>query len=232
MDFNATFTYKKVNFRIELQSYTGFVFLNQRDKDTAFIATKHGYHPDFRTTSLSLNSRYFFKEDFHYKSALGLFGEYKENAWSPYVYGYLGGISVFNDGDYLLPDFARTESVGNSNSIRMNAIDVGLIPGMAFVYRKNWFQATALVGFGPLIQVKNFRTPNNNRGYLGLSNRTDLQLIFGIQKDIWFLQFMTEFKFRRINIRAINFQEYFYDVRLVGGYRFPERTIKLKKPLF
>lgn len=230
-DTRLKFAIKRINFSVDLHSYKGFAYLNQQQKDTAAIPTKHGIHPNYTTTSVAVNMRYFFKKEMHYKSALGIQGNYEKSAWSPYLYGYIGGVAVRNGEDYLLPAFQRTDSLENSNAIGIGAFELGAIPGVAYVYRKNWFQGGIILGFGPLLQVKAFDTRETTRSFVGLNTRTDLQLSLGIQKDNWFMMLNGEFLFRRINIRNINFQEYFFDIRLVTGYRFKEKLPKKKSKL-
>jgi hypothetical protein len=227
-DTRVKFAIKRLNFSIDLHSYQGFAYLNQQVKDTVALATKHGIHPNYTTTSLAVNMRYFFKKEMHYKSALGIQGNYNTSTWSPYLYGFVGGVAVRNGEDYLLPAFQRTDSLENSKAIGLGAFELGAIPGIAYVYRKKWFQGSAILGFGPLLQVKAYDTREVSRGFVGLNTRTDLQLSLGVQKDKWFVLLNSEFLFRRINIRNINFQEYFFYIRLVTGYRFKEKLPKQK----
>lgn len=228
-NLDLAFAIKRVNFAFDIKYFQGFAFLDQQSVDTAFIPTKHGIHPNYATATTGLHMRYFLKKNFNLKAAQGIVGDFKRSTFSPYIYGYIGGISVNNDRNFLLADFQRTDSIDNSNAIQIGSFELGTIPGVAYVYRKDWFQGAALLGFGPLLQVKSYETPTNSRGFLGLSTRTDLMLIVGVQKTKWFLNLSGEFQFRRINIKNIKFQEYFFDVRLVAGYRFKEKPKKNKK---
>jgi hypothetical protein len=228
-DSRFKFAIKRVNFSVDLYTYKGFAYLNQQQKDTVALPNKHGLHPNYNTTSLAVNMRYFFKKEMHYKSVLGIHGYYEKPTWSPYLYGYIGGINVRNGGDYLLPDFQRTDSLENSNAIRIGAFELGAIPGFAYVYRKNWFQGGIILGFGPLLQVKSYETRETSRSFVGLNARTDLQLSLGVQKDKWFMMLNSEFLFRNITIRNIDYQQYLFDIRLVAGLRFKEKLPKKVK---
>ena len=228
-NFDLAFALKRLNFAFDIKYFEGFAFLNQQQIDTAFIPSKHGIHPHYATITSGVHMRYFLKKNFNYKASLGMVGDFKKSTFSPYIYGYIGGTSISNNRDYLLADFQRTDSIDNSNMTQLGAFELGTIPGLAYVYRKNWFQGTIMAGFGPLVQVKSYQTPIHSRGFLGLNTRTDLIVVAGIQQTKWFLNLSGEFQFRRINIKNINFQEYFFDVRLCGGYRFREKERKIKK---
>ena len=230
-NLNLGFAIKRVNFAFDVNYFEGFAYLNQQDADTAAIPSKHGIHPNYNTSTVGLHMRYFFKKGFNFKAMQGTVGDFKRSMLSPYIYGYLGGIGINNSRDYLLADFQRTDSIDNSNATSLSSFELGTIPGLAYVYRKNWFQGAILAGFGPLLQVKAYETPSNNRSFLGLSTRTDLMLVLGIQKTTWFLNLSGEFQFRRINIKNINFQQYYFDVRLSGGYRFKEKPKKIKRTI-
>lgn len=229
LNLDLGFAIKRINFAVDINYFKGFAYLNQQAADTVALTEKHGIHPDYTTATVGLHVRYFFRKGFHYKAFQGKVADYKRSSLSPYIYGYLGGIGISNEKNYLLSDFQRTVSEDNSNMNRLGSFELGAIPGLAYVYKKDWFQGGILAGFGPLLQVKSYKTPDNSRGFLGLSTRTDLMLVLGVQKTKWFLNLSGEFQFRRINIKNINFQQYYFDVRLSGGYRFKEKTRKKKK---
>jgi|GEM_PF-5512489 len=234
-DVGLNFTIKKrIYFGLDFQYYKGFTLLNQGDFDTSkSIRGNNGIYPNLNTVEAGINMRYFFSKKFNYRAALGIQGDYKKSVWSPYIYGYFGGYGVGNNNDIIFPDTLHSKSASNSKARSFSSFEFGVIPGLAGVLRKGWFQGNMILGFGPMIQGKSFASADVSRGFLGLNFRTDMQLSLGVQKDKWFLLLNGNFKFRTIKIAPVTFNQYYYDVRLVAGYRInvktPKGIIKMEK---
>lgn len=227
-DVDLNFAIKRrVYFGFDFQYYKGFTLMNQANYDTSgVIRGNNGIYPNLNTTEAGINVRFFFNKKFNYKAALGIQGDYKTSVFSPYIYGYLGGYGVGNNNNFIFPNALHNESVSISKARNISSFEFGAIPGVAGVFRKGWFQGNMILGFGPLIQTKSYISSEASRGYLGLNLRTDLQLSLGVQKDKWYLLLNSDFKFRTIKINPVKFNQYYYYVRLVAGYRFHVKTPK------
>lgn len=222
-DFKLKFPIKRIFFAFRAQYYRSFALLNH-DYPSNEVPTKHLVIPDFSTLSINLDARYFLKKDFSYRAALGFSGHYNEDFFTPYVFSYFGASAVGRDSATLLPSYAVNEIADVSKSKLVGCFEFGAIPGIAYVKRYDKWQGTLLMGWGPLFQTKWYETAEQNRAFFGLNTRTDLQLSFGYHQERWFLQFISEFQFRRINFRQMSVQQYYYDIRLFFGY-----LIKVKK---
>jgi hypothetical protein len=218
---------KRVYFGLDFQYYKGFTLVNQGDFDTSgVLRSNNGMYPDLNTVEAGINVRYFFSKKFNYKAALGIQGDYKKSVFSPYIYGYLGGYGVGNNNFPVFPNALQDNSASNSKARNISSFEFGVIPGVAGVLRKGWFQGNMIFGFGPMIQGKSYAAAEASRGFLGLDLRTDMQLSLGVQKDKWFLLLNSDFKFRTIKIAPVTFNQYYYDIRLVAGYRIQVKTPK------
>ena len=218
---------KRIYFGLDFQYYKGFTLVNQGNFDTSgVIRANNGIYPNFNTVEAGINVRYFFSKKFNYKAALGVQGHYNKSVWSPYIYGYFGGYGVGNNSNFIFPEALHGKSATNSKARNISSFEFGVIPGIAGVLRKGWFQGNMILGFGPLIQAKSFAAAEISRGFLGLNLRTDMQISLGIQKDKWFLLLNSDFKFRTIKINPITFNQYYYDIRIVAGYRIHVKTPK------
>lgn len=227
-DVGLNFSIKSRAFiSLNFKYYKGFTLLNQGDFDTTgILRSNNGIFENLNTTEVNINMRYFLRKQFNYKAALGILGDYKKSDWSPYIYGYLGGYGVANNQRTIFPLKLQDSINASSNARNISTIELGAIPGMAGVLRKGIFQGNLTVGIGPMFQLKSFKSAKTKRGFLGLNFRTDLQLSAGIQKNNWFVLLNGNFEYRRIKISAITFNQYFYEARLIVGYRFKVKTPK------
>jgi hypothetical protein len=216
-DFKFKFSLKGLHLALRAQKYSGFALLNHKYQEDD-LPKPHLFMKDMSTFSVNMDARYFFKKDFSYKAALGFSGEYLRDFFTPYIYAYSGGSNIKNRKKPLLPNYAQDLSASISKSSRFGCFEFGAIPGVAYVKRHRNVQAMILLGWGPLIQTKLHGNSENARVFFGLNSRTDLQWSLGYHKDLWFVQLMSEFQFRRINFMQMNVQQYYYDLRLIFGY--------------
>jgi hypothetical protein len=229
-DFKLKVPYKKIQWALRIQQYHGFSLVSGQEEWTSVPII----YPDLTTFSINLDARYFFREAFNYSAALGFSGEYLSDFLTPYIYAYSGGSRLKNREGTLLPETLHDPAFSISLMDRLGCVELGASPGLAGVKRHQAWQGLMLLGFGPLMQVKWYETPQNQRGFFGLSSRTDLLLSVGYHKSRWFLQVMTEFQFRRINFNQIKTQQYYYDFRIYAGYligvkKHPKFVVKLEE---
>jgi hypothetical protein len=227
-DIGLKFSIKKrIFFGIRFKYYKGFTLLNQGNYDQyGDIHSNNGFYPNLNTSEFNLNMRYFFFKKYDFKAAQGIQGKYKGNAWSPYIYGYLGGYGVGNNQVAIMPFFFQDSLNEISKARTISSFEIGAIPGVAGVLKKGIFQANLFGGLGPMIQAKNFNAGKVTRGFLGFNLRTDLGTSFGIEKDKWFLLLKADFQYRRIKINQIAFNQFFYEARLLAGFRIEVKTPK------
>ena len=90
---------------------------------------------------------------------------------------------------------------------------------------KNW-QIAGWAGFGPVLQAKYYQFNGDFRGFLGLAPRYDVRLMGGYTTPKFFLFLVTDFDNKSIRFNELIYRQYFYTVKLVGGYRFPRKEKK------
>ena len=110
----------------------------------------------------------------------------------------------------------------------MSSLDLGLVPGYAYVYRYNNWQISAFAGLGGAIQSKFYAANNVTRGFLGIAPRIDLRFIAGYSKPKFFFWFTSDFDVKSIAYKEMKFSQDYHSVKLVAGVRLDKKK-KTKK---
>lgn len=234
-DFKLRFPIKRIHFAIRFQLYEKFSLKNQQYAPE-IVLDKNLFLPNFSALSINIDARYFIKKDFNYSAALGFSGHYNVDFFTPYLYSYAGasGIAHRSNLQGLFPGYAVDSGVDISQSDLVSCLEIGALPGIAFVKKHQQWQGLLLLGWGPLIQSRSYQSENNNRSFFGFTSRADLQISIGYHGERWFTQIMSEFQFRRMNFTQVKVQQYYYNLRLYFGYllrvkKHPKIILKLEE---
>jgi hypothetical protein len=231
--FNLGFdyTYKKVYFDLEYKILEGYAIKNA----TAWDTNQSSLHsneikPETGAFNLSLNAWYFDNVNFKMNALLGKRARVKQKVQTWYVKGTFNVFGVENGKNSLIPIQLQNPAKGQTQAKSFSSLDFGLIPGYAYANRyKNW-QFSGWLGLGGVIQGKVYNLPNSStRGFLGLAPRYDLRFIAGYSTDEVFLIFVAEFDNKSIRFNDLIYRQYYYSLRLVGGYRFNQAKTKQGK---
>lgn len=228
-DLGLKFSFKKTFWDIEARSNRGYVIVDANDwNDTLNNLSPNLLRPNTRAQSLSINGWFFRNKDFKMAAVFGKVGHYNKPEGTFYLKGTLNYFGVTNEGQSLTPreliDTTQSKSFANN----MTALDLGVVPGYAYVGRLNDWRFSAFGGIGAVIQSKIYQFGSTTRGLLGLAPRLDLRFIAGYSKPDYFLWFVTDFDIKSIRFRELRYNQIFYQLKVVGGIRLKEREKKKK----
>lgn len=213
------FTIKKVFIDIDFRTYKGYAVT----KANEFIDTLDDLHPnDIRrntsNTSFSINTWYLHNKEFKIQPLTGKVGFYKREVRTFYIKSTLNLYGV-NNSESLIPEALIYAENTKTNATSISAFDIGVLPGYAYVNRiKNW-QFAGMFGLGPVLQLKVYNS-DQVRSFLGLAPRYDLKFIGGYNVDRYFIMLFTEFDNKSIRFNDLQYRSSYYNIKLIGGYRF------------
>lgn len=229
IDIGASFPFKGWFFALNLHNYRGFAIKNATDIDPSFgnENTNNLIQNATANSSFKISAWKFFNKDFQVKPALGIAGRYLSKAYSFYLKPTFNIHGVEN-ANGLIPyqNFDTTNT--KLRATNLNAIDVGAVPGFAYVDNYKGWQYGGWAGIGGVIQAKYFKTDDVARGFLGLSPRIDLNLSAGYNIVDWFLMLNASYDNKRIKFNELRYRQSYYSISLIGGYRFKYKDKKLK----
>lgn len=227
VDLGFKFNLKQTFWDFDFRNYRGYVLKDAYQwNDTLDALRPNAKLPEARSTSISINTWYFRSKDFKMNSVLGKKGDYNRSHGTWYFKGTLNLFGSANDGGGLLPKelVDTTQNINNASSV--TALDIGVVPGYAYVYRwENW-QAAGFGGIGGVLQSKFFAAEGQERGFLGLAPRMDLRFIIGYSKAKYFFWLHTNFDVKSIRFRDLAYQQTYNTIRVTGGVRLDRRKKK------
>jgi hypothetical protein len=170
--------------------------------------------------NLAMNAWYFHNKDFKMNALLGKRAHYNREVHTWYAKGTVNYFGLDNKSNALIPTQLQDQTNSKTSISSVQSFDFGLLPGYAYVNRiKNW-QFAGWFGFGPVIQSKFYSYQGNFRGFLGLAPRYDIRIMGGFSKPEYFIFLVTDFDNKSIRFSELIFRQYFYCIKIVGGYRF------------
>jgi hypothetical protein len=232
-NLGVDFNWKKVYYDLEFKYIHGYSLLDANRWDNAFDEEQpNSIQPSIQSLNISANAWYFHHQDFKMGALLGKRSYYTKLVHTWYLKGTSNFFGVDTKNGGLIPDVLQDAANTKTMSSTFSAFDVGVIPGYAYVNRfKNW-QIAGWAGFGPVVQAKYYQANGDFRGFLGLAPRYDIRLMGGYTTPTYFLFLVTDFDNKSIRFNQLVYRQYFYTMKLVGGYRFPQKEQKGKKHKF
>lgn len=228
-NFGFDFSILKTYYDLEFKYLEGYSLQKANRWDSNM--SPNDIQPNLVSFNLALNGWYFHDKNFKMNALLGKRAHYTREVHTWYIKSTINFFGLDNGSNPLIPVQLQD---GNNSKTQLNNVksfDFGLIPGYAYVNRINNWQFAGWLGFGPVIQSKTYSYSSNTRAFLGLAPRYDVRLIFGHSKPTYFIFLVTDFDNKSIRFSELLFRQYFYSVKLVGGYRFPSKD-KMKKESF
>ena len=221
-NFGFDFSFLKTYYDLEFKYLEGYSL----QKANRWDPTK--YPNDIQSNlvsyNLALNGWYFHDKNFKMNALLGKRAHYTREVHTWYVKSTINFFGLDNGNNPLIPVQLQDADNSKTQLSAVKSFDFGLIPGYAYVNRINNWQFAGWFGFGPVIQSKFYTYSNNSRGFLGLAPRYDVRLIFGHSKPTYFIFLVTDFDNKSIRFSDLIVRQYFYSLKLVGGYRFPAKA--------
>lgn len=230
VDIGFNFNLSKTFWDVDFRNYSGYVLKDAYQwNDTLNVLDPNAKMLNTRSSSISINTWYFQSKDFKMNSVLGKKGDFNQSHGTWYLKGTLNLFGSANDAGSLLPQ----EIIDTSQTIfelkSVAALDIGVVPGYAYVHRwKNW-QATGFGGIGGVVQSKFYASNGIDRGFLGLAPRIDLRFIIGYSKANYFFWLHTNFDVKSIRFSNLSYQQTYNTIRVIGGVRLDRKTKEERK---
>ena len=229
LNLGTDFSIKNVYFDIDLRRYKGYAIQKAYFWDNTLSSSEpNDIRADLMAASFSIHSWYFRNKDFKIQALKGRTGNYHKEVHTWYIKNGLNIFGISSDSISVIPSQLQFANDSKTASKGFTAIDIGIIPGYAYVNRiKNW-QFSGLIGLGAVAQL-NFHEVNGQlRDALWLAPRYDIKFIGGYNVDKYFLMLITDFDNKSIKINNLKYRQAYYSIRLAGGIRFDKKE-KSKK---
>jgi len=229
-DIGIRFNLKQTFTAIEFRNYKGYAIKDADNWNDSIkeIGGPNQIRPNTTSISVSANVWWFKGKEFNYQAAMGKVGHYTGTGKTWYFKSTLNFFGVSNLYETLVP----TELLDTSERVNahgVGAIDVGFIPGYAYVNRiKNW-QFSIIAGLGGVIQAKYYVKDDVSRGFLGLAPRIDLSAMVGYSRPKYFILLTSDFDIKSVNIQDLSYNQSYYNIRLTGGFRIKTKQKKAKQ---
>jgi hypothetical protein len=236
VNVGAQFSIKKMFIDVDFRYNNGYVIKNANRWDTSLTQL----HPNkilsgLNSLSLTTNFWHFRNKEIHMKPILGRAGHYNRDAGSFYLKYTFNIYGVSNNDDpgakELIPINFIKSAVAATQSRGLAAVDIGVVPGYAFVKRlKNW-QFSILGGLGGVLQTKFYSTSSADspKNLIGIAPRIDLKFVGGYNDESYFCHLDTDFDIKTARYQRLSYRQYFYSIKLVGGIRLKEKQKKSKR---
>lgn len=226
------FTYKKTFFDIDLRSYFGYAIKDAYTwNDTLNSLKPNDIRPNTNSISFSINAWYFHDRNFKMSALGGKTAHYTEEVHTWYLKSMFNafGVGIGSGTNNIIPDELRDSAATKTGASLFSAVELGVVPGYAYVNKINNWQFSGLVGLGAVIQSKYYTTDGNVRGFLGLAPRYDIRLIGGYSVDRYFVMLITDFDKKSIRFTNLKYNQFYYSVRLSAGIRLNKKSDKEKR---
>lgn len=224
-DIGVNFNFKKTYWDIDFKNYNGYSIKKANNwNDTLNDLTPNLIRPQTQTASFSINSWYFRNDQFKMPAVLGKVGHYNESIGTWYFKGTFNFFGVGNQNKELTPLELIDTTASKSYSHTLAAVDIGLVPGYAYVKKLDNWQLSAFGGFGGVIQSKVYTFDQTTRSVLGLAPRIDLRFIAGYSKPNYFFWIVTDFDVKSIRFQEMRYNQTFFMFKVIAGIRLKEKV--------
>ena len=221
------FSFQKMYFDFEFKSVLGYSIQDAYRWDSTYTEVNPNQNEaSIGTLNFAVNAWYFKDKNFKMNALVGKRAHYVRRVHTWYVKGTVNVFGADNNGVPLIPQPLQNPANSKTLSSTLSSFDFGVIPGYAYVDRINNWQFSGWLGIGGVVQSKFYTVPDNPRGFLGLAPRYDIRLMGGYSRPEYFIFLLTDFDNKSIRFSDLIYRQYFYSIKIVGGYRFPERKKK------
>lgn len=220
LDIGTSFQIKNWFFDIDAKSFRGYSIKDAyKWNDTLTKLKPNDIRPNTQMNSFSINAWLFEKDNFNMPSVFGRTGHYKKSLGTFYVKSTLSLHGVNNETHSIIPDELTDVLVDKTSATSLASLDIGMVPGYAYVHRyKNW-QICGFAGLGGVIQAKFYNKDNEGRGFLGLSPRYDFKLYGGYSIPKFFAFLSLDFDNKSIRFTDLKYRQTYFTWKITTGIR-------------
>jgi hypothetical protein len=230
-NLNLDFTIKKVFYDIDLKALTGYSIVSA-DKwlDTLFDQTPNDIRRFQNSRNVSINAWYFHNPDFKMAALRGRTGNYKEKVQTWYIRTIFSVFAIGNEDsdNTVIPDVLAIPNHKTSSDLYFG-LDLGAVPGFAYVNRFGNWQFGGNAGAGLALQYKSYSIGQTTRGISGIAPRYDIRLMGGYNVDKSFLMIITDFDNKSLRYTDLKMRQTYYSIRLAFGTRITPKEKNKKK---
>lgn len=228
-NFGFDFSLKRFFFDVDLQGNQGYAYKNAYKWNDSLNELKPNIiREDLTTFSFSLNTWHFFNDHFKMQPFRGSTGAYTRDIQSFYLKYTFNVYSIYSNDFPIIPSQLVDSTNTKTATSVVGAVDLGILPGFAYVKRINNFQIGAMGGFGVVVQSKFYKNNTDFRNFVGLAPRFDLKLIAGYNQPKYYVMLVTDFDNKSFRFNELVFRQTYYSMRLVGGIRLGVDRNKIK----
>lgn len=222
------FNVKRFHINIDYDNYRGYVLTNEKDWNntptSSFIEKNN-----LRCQHFTIAGWYFFNESFNMNAFLGRKSRYHSEGKSWYIRPQIGVFTASNKGQVIAPNVLTDTTIERTLVNTITVFELGVVPGYGYVNNFNNWQVGVFGGLGLVMQGKNYKTPNTSRSFAGFEPRADLRFISGYTKEKFFILLDAKFDFKTTRFQDLVFEQTYYTLRLVGGFRVKTKTKEEKR---
>lgn len=228
-NFGFDFSLKRFFFDVDLQGNQGYAYKNSYKWNDSLNKLKPNIiREDLNTFSFSLNTWHFFNDHFKMQPFRGSTGAYTKDIQSFYLKYTFNVYNLYSNEKAIIPYQLIDSTNSKTGTSVVGAVDLGVLPGFAYVKRLNDFQIGAMGGIGVVVQSKFYKFDDNLRNFIGLAPRYDIKLIAGYNKPKYYVMLVTDFDNKSFRFNDLIFRQTYYSMRLVGGIRLGVDRDKIK----
>jgi len=229
-DLGVKFNIKQTFWDVDFRNYNGYAIKDAYKWNDSLDKLKpNDIRKNTSVASFSINSWYFRSKAYKMQSVLGIVGDFNKTTGTWYFKSSFNIFGVGNNNKPLTPTELIDTTLNRNYSSTLSAIDIGFVPGYAYTYRQNNWQASMFGGLGAVIQAKFYNATGNTRGLLGLAPRIDLRFVAGYSKPKYFFWLGSDFDFKSISFRDVKYNQVFYTLNITGGVRLDKKQKTKRK---
>ena len=227
INLGVDFTIKKTFIDLDFRSFTGYAIKNAYQwNDTLTKLKPNDIRSATSTNSFSVNVWYFHNKDFKMQALRGRNGHYEKSVHTWYLRNTFDVFGAGNQDQSVIPLQFKDSLNSKLSASSFGAVDIGVIPGYAYVNRINNWQFSILAGVGGVLQTKFYTVNGETRSFTGLQPRYDIRFIGGYSDPKYFVFLVTDFDNKSIRFTSLTYNQTFYTLRLVGGIRLEPKEKK------
>jgi len=226
-DIGLKFNIKQAYCSIDLRNYLGYGIKDAyKWNDSLDLQTPNQLMHSVRSVNISANVWFFKDKKFNMRAALGKKGHFTGESKTWYFKGILNFFGTGNDHGSLVPQNLTDSISDRQNANTVGALEVGFVPGYVYANRINNWQFSIFAGLGGVIQSKYYTRGDKSKSHLGIAPRFDFRLIGGYSKPGFFVLLTGTMDYYSLQIEQLSYHQFYYDVKLVSGFRIQTKRSK------
>lgn len=230
LDIGTQFSIKRIYAEADLRYYEGYVIKNALVWDPKLsISNPNDKEQDITVSNISAKMWYLHNRNFRMDPFTGNRGVYNKQVMTWHIAGRLDRYKISNNIHPLVPSVLRDSTNTKTNAESIGALEIGAIPGYAYVNRIKKIQFGIIGAIGPRIQFKSYSVLGEKTTLTSVVARYDLKAIVGYNTPKFFAMLHLEVDNKSIHFSSFKYNQAFFYMKVQTGYRFEEKLPKKRK---